>query len=300
LVVFWAPFSYLAALAALYVCAAIIFLSQVGGLDLSGRRWAETLVYAFCTGTAVYLLDRVKLLDRFLDPADKAAHPGRYAFLARRLGLVRALVLALLLASMAVGVRVSWFAPVISIGACAGVLVYAGRPRTGRDRIKDRLTLKNAYVAAGITAFSVVLAYFGAYSVNPRRLPPVPADGLHVARLAAAGVYLFARVWADAALCDLDDEAADRDFGTSTLPTWLGRRRAWTTAMGVRLVLAALLLASPMIPWTTRAVWAVVTALSSSTLRLARPRHVRDWVDARFVLEALAVWLVLRMMGQTS
>src|SRR5436305_54265 len=73
--------SYLAVLPAMYVVAAVVCFSQLGGLRIRPSRWLETAVYAFCTAAAVYLFDRVKLAPRFLDPADRAAHPARYAFI---------------------------------------------------------------------------------------------------------------------------------------------------------------------------------------------------------------------------
>jgi 4-hydroxybenzoate polyprenyltransferase len=115
--------------------------------------------------------------------------------------------------------------------------------------------------------------------------------------VAGAAGLLFVRVLADAALCDLDDESADRAHRTGTLPVWLGRYPAWNAAMGLRLASAAGLLIPYGGPVRARVLWAAVTVASSVALRAWRPARVRDVVDTRFALEALVVTAALAAWG---
>src|SRR4051794_14870771 len=86
--------SHLALWASLYVTGAVVCFGQVAGIGFAvalDQRHAVALAYAFSTAAAVYLLDRVKVRDRWLDPADREAHPNRHEFLARNAPKVRAL-----------------------------------------------------------------------------------------------------------------------------------------------------------------------------------------------------------------
>ncbi len=287
--------SHLSVFAAAYVAGAVVCFAQLADVRMPGRAWALAIPYALGTAAAVYLLDRVKLGERLLDPADRLAHPSRSVFLEKRQSAVRLAILLLLLASMLPGAAISPYLPMLSIGACVGVLAYAGRPRGRRDRIKDRIGLKNTFVAAGITAFSMLVILLAAspeLAHQPWRLP-----GTVSLAHGASSIYLFVRVFADAALCDLDDEHADREHGTRTLATGLGRSCAWTVAMLIRLTLSVCILAVPEAPLASRTCWAVLTAGSSILLRLRRPERVRDWVDSRLAIEAVIAALVLRALG---
>src|SRR5689334_4858757 len=112
--------SHLALWASLYVTGAVVCFAQVFGLEARAETLAWMLGYSFCTATAVYLLDRVKLRDRWLDPADRAAHPHRFEFLARNSAKVRVLAAVMALASAAVGCMLSPLAPVLTLAACVG------------------------------------------------------------------------------------------------------------------------------------------------------------------------------------
>ncbi|MCC6677654.1 MAG: hypothetical protein IT436_10965 [Phycisphaerales bacterium] len=284
--------SHLAVWSGLYIAAGVYCFADLARLWPSttpGRR-AHLLAFAFCTAAAVYLLDRVKLADRWLDPADDAAHPHRFRFLARRSRAVRILSGLLLLVAAVLGFFISPLAPALVLAAATGVIAYAGRPRRARPRIKDVFLLKNFYVAAGITGFAALI------TILSQSADPLGSIRSHAAAIAASAAHLIVRVWADAALCDLDDEAADRAFGTATLATGLGRARAWNTAMSVRLLLALALITIIPGPRRSCIAWAIVTAVSSVALRLAQPSRVREWVDARFAAEALAVWAVVHII----
>lgn len=282
--------SHLAVWPGAYLVGAVACLAQVAGVDalVSTRAAIISAGFVFCTAAAVYLLDRVKLRDRWLDPADAQAHPDRYAFISTHTKLVRWLIVILLAKAAILGFLLFEWAAVIPLIAVTGVLIYAGRPRAARPRPKDILLLKNAYVALGITGFSLLVVLAAA----------TPQSGFadlwhgalaHLLPLTLSCAHLFVRVLADAILCDLDDEAADRSFGTDTLPNQLGRARAWNIAFAMRLCAAAALLLTPALPFWPRVVWASVTVASSIALRLIAPIRVRDWVDARLAIEAAVV-----------
>jgi 4-hydroxybenzoate polyprenyltransferase len=278
---------HLAVWAGLYAGAAVPCFAQVAGLSLHPRSLGLALAFVVPCGIAVYLLDRIKLRDAWLDPADAEAQPGRMAFLSARTGPIRTAMIVLLATATAAGAALAWWMALLPWLACAAVFVYAGRPRAARPRPKDVLIFKNATVAAGITACAALAALAAAGRLS---FPESPAALLPLAFSAA---HLFLRVFADAALCDVDDEAADRAHGTQTLPTALGRRQAWNVAMAIRLALAAALLAIPIGPWPARLAWALVTIASSLALRWPNPRRLRDWVDARFPIEVLIAWLAV-------
>jgi 4-hydroxybenzoate polyprenyltransferase len=287
--------SHLTLWASLYCTGAVVCFAQISGSGLArglDRSWALTLAYAFTTAATVYLLDRVKLRDPWLDPADEAAHPDRFGFLARCASRVRLLAAATGVASVVLGWALSPLAPLLTVGACVGVVAYAGRPRRERARIKDVFLLKNGFVAAGITAFAAVVCVMSAEQGRSREtvLRLVQENW---PLLAFAGAQLFVRVFADAAVCDLDDEHADRSYRTATLPTHLGRWRAWNVAAGLRIALGIVLLATPIGPPGPRMAWGLVTIASTVLLRLWNPRRVREAVDARLALEAMVVWIVL-------
>jgi 4-hydroxybenzoate polyprenyltransferase len=140
-----------------------------------------------------------------------------------------------------------------------------------------------------------VLCVIGSVDVSTVRWWAAIGERLDAVGL--AGVTLFARVFADAALCDLDDEGSDREHGTVTLPTTLGRERAWTVSMWVRIAAAVALWFVPWGPEEARRAWAAVTVVSSVGLRVWRPRRVRDIVDARLGVEAGLVSLILWAMS---
>ena len=300
--------AHLAVWAGLYVAGAVVCLSQIAGLDAAvpfGAR-IRAAAFAFCTAMAAYLLDRVKMFDSWLDPADAQAHPSRFAFLASHSIRVRVLSLLLLVVAVWLGMDLLAWGAIVPVLAVAGVLVYAARPRGSRPRPKDIVLLKNAYVAAGITGFAAVVA--------TAAVRPVGGDGeggtglgtlweiavAHAVPLGFSCAHLAARVFADAVLCDLDDEDADRRHGTGTLPTHLGRVRAWNIALGVRFGIALAVVLIPVLPAPARLAWAAVTVASSVALRLAAPARVRDWVDARLPMEAASVAVILALERSAS
>lgn len=265
----------------LYALGAFMFIAQVSG---SGPgvlpRW-EALAAVFLTVTAVYALDRAKLRDAWLDPADLAAQPERFEFIRIHSWAIRVLALAMLLAAAVVGARLSAWAPAVVAMSAAGVVAYAGKPRTDRSRIKDVLGLKNAYVAVGMTMFvlAVTLASSGE-RVPLRWNPRIPA-------LLIVSVILGIRIVLDAAMCDIDDAPTDSQFGTATWATTLGKERLWVWAGLLRVVLVAALLLAVPLPWRARASWAGAMTIGTVALRWPRWPRLRDPVDLRFVSEAI-------------
>ena len=263
-----------------------------GGREPAPRiRW-EAVAWVLLTGISAYALDRVKLRDAWIDPADVHGQPRRYGYLRPRARMVRMLAFAALVSGTVIGMRVTPSAPVAAISAVCGVVCYAPGPRRGRARLKDVHGLKNLYIAAGITGFAVIAAVAGASPIGTvAEMWRVAAA--HAAPIACAAALLAVRVAVDAALCDLDDEESDRRFGTATLPVTLGGRRAWIYTGVARAFLALATLVAWPCPWRARVVWATVGVAGIAVLRLRRPERIRDPVDLRLAIEALAATVLL-------
>lgn len=288
-----------AVLAGLYVTGATAFYAQVSGLDelLSAKSMGLAGGTVFCTTVGVYLLDRAKLRDSWLDPADVQSHPRRQAFILRHARALRVAYAVLLIAAGWLGSQLMPFGWALPLLAFAGVLVYAGQPRAARPRPKDMLLVKNAYVAVGIAGFAALVTV-AATTPGTSLAAMHDTVSAHAVPLLLASAHLSLRVLADAILCDLDDEHADRRFNTRTLPVHVGRMRAWNAALAVRLGSAAALAAIPLLPLWPRLGWALVTVVSSILLRVAAPSRLRDWVDGRLSVEAVLVGAALWLRGR--
>jgi 4-hydroxybenzoate polyprenyltransferase len=272
---------HIGAWAGVYVCAAFIFVSQIAGLTQLWPRWDLTLA-VLLIATACYALDRVKLRSSWIDPADEASQPQRFAYLKPRAGWVRTAAVVMLVTGAALGARITPWSWAAAIAAPLGVAAYAPRGRGTRGpRLKDRVWLKNTYVGAGIAGFSVLAALASASGIGF-----VEATRQHLFPLMCAGALVAVRAALDAALCDIDDEETDRRFGTSTPATWLGGRRLWRYAIFARAALTVATLAAWPCPLRARLAWGAAMAAGTVALRARPPRRVRDWVDARFLAEA--------------
>lgn len=274
--------------------ASVICIAQLAGFDaaIAPRAKLTAAGFALCTAVAVYLLDRVKLRDTWLDPADAQAHPERFGFVTRHARLLRILMLSLACIASGLGWLLAPWLALFPLVAVVGVQLYAGRPRARRPRPKDVMLLKNLYVSAGITGFAALVAV--AATIPGADLNVLTATvSSHWLQMVVACAFVGVRVFADAAICDLDDVDADRRFGTRTLAVTLGRTRAWNIALLIRLVSAGAILPATFLPLAPRLAWAGVTIVSSIGLRFASPMHVRDLVDARFAAEAALVSLGL-------
>lgn len=292
-----AVLSHVAVWPSAYLLGAVVCVSQTTGMDRQAGALTRLGAAGFTVSAAaaVYLLDRVKVRDAWLDPADEAAHAGRQAFIAGNSRAIRAAVVVLVGIAAWLGtwiVAAGWIIPLLAV---TGVLVYAGRPRADRARPKDVLLLKNMYVGAGIAGFAGMVSIAAAHP-GGSMAGMLQTARAHAGAVMISCVLLAARVVADAILCDIDDSEADRRHRTATLPNRIGRRRAWDVALCMRLAIAGALAASVALPLWPRVLWAGVTAGTSITLRAAAPARLRDLVDARLAIEAGIVTAILTIM----
>ena len=232
----------------------------------------DVLAFAFLTAMATYLLDRVKLRDADLDPADSLSHPARASFMRAHSGVLRAVVLLASMGAVAVAfVREPIDAVLVPL-ALGGVLFYARSRERYRWRPKDILQLKNVSVAGGITVFALFLLLVH----DEASLFTTLVD----AALPAA--FLLQNVFADAMLCDVDDREADARHGTNTIPVRFGNRRAVASAVGIKASSAlwpALLAIGGGIGWPVALVWMILPAsLTAVIVRTCRGNY-RDAVD---------------------
>ncbi len=272
----------------LYAMAAVCCYLELVGLRRAGEPWASGIIAVGLTTTAIYLLDRVKFRREWIDPADCFALPGRYEFLCRHQRICRFIAIAMLAAGAIFGARVSIFAPIAVCGGALSALLYAGAPRGCFPRIKDLPWLKNLYTAGGLVCFVAAAAF----AINQRFAAP----GWHLQAALAGVALLFARVFLDAALCDVNDEEADRLFGTSTSATRLGgdRARRWATVANM-LIPLTLLMVNP-IPFAARAGWAAAWLGSGALLPVISKEKLADFVDVRFAVEAILATAAIRWL----
>ncbi|USN98941.1 MAG: hypothetical protein H6810_12440 [Phycisphaeraceae bacterium] len=247
---------------------------------------------AFAAGVGVYLLDRAKLRNSWLDPADREAHPERFAFIRDHAGAVRGLAVLLLVGAGAIAAE---FAPprdrgileAVPLVAFAGVVAYAAMPRGSRPRIKDVLIVKNAYVALGITGFAALMSWLWFPAVDP-------VAAWRSWAFAAAVVAI--RVVTDAMLCDLDDLDADARHATRTLPGVLGRARTRDLVLALQLAISLALVLAPLAPMTARVAWGAATAVGAVAIRLWPACRLRDPVDLGLAVQAAVVAAVLGLV----
>ncbi len=278
---------YLAVWNALYACALLLAATHL--LNLAHEPFA--IAGAFFMALGVFLLDRVKPRDSLLDPADEAANPGRFAFHRAHAQTLRALIVISVMTGAACMLFANrHIAAALAILAPVGVLVYGTlRPPTG-VRLKDRPIRKNLTVALALACF----ALFIALGPTLRLSPSIVLDRAPEELCAFAWVALV--VFADAALCDLDDVESDARFGTRTLANTLSERRLWFLALVLQIVAAPLAFWSAALSGATLpfviAWWAIAPPLSIVILRAVKPSHVRDLIDARFAVLGVAAMLV--------
>ncbi|MBX3389518.1 MAG: hypothetical protein KF691_08695 [Phycisphaeraceae bacterium] len=285
--------------AGLYALAAFICFSQLAGLTRAGLlpQW-EAMACVLLTATAVYSIDRVKMFSAWLDPADIEAQPERYKFLSRQPVRVRSFAVALLIAAAIAGARIHSFLPILVVIAAASTVVYAPKPRRRFARVKDRLWLKNAYVAIGMTAFSALIAIAAAYPGTLEQM--AQSAWTERAAILTSFITVTLRILFDAALCDIDDEPTDRRFRTETFATSLGTLRVWNWAGIGRIAIAAGLFLARPLPFVTRVSWSIAMILGMIALRWRHPTRIRDTVDFRFLPEAVFVTVILFFWKRSS
>ncbi|HZW11364.1 MAG TPA: hypothetical protein VFF69_15780 [Phycisphaerales bacterium] len=250
-------------------------------LMLGTRPSAPALGASFCAGVGLYLLDRVKARDQWLDRADADAQPVRHGFLMARRRRIRALawgMLALGAAAAASITPLNLLLPPVGIG---GVIVY-GSVRGRRARPKDVLLVKNLLPGGAIAGLGVTLALES----------PVRGSPPTLAYAAAVGAGLVLVVTADAMLCDLDDASVDRAFGTQTVPARYGRKATWLVAMAMHLGAAAVLLGIGGFAGTlgASAIWAATDLAVTAGLWIWDPPALRDLIDGRLALVGAIAW----------
>ncbi len=280
--------------AGMYVAGAYICFWQLAGAGACGSVpvW-EAIVAVFLSATSVYAIDRVKLSDKLLDPADIAAQPARYAFLTRHTQAIRIGVIVMLLVAMGLASVVSRLLPIVIGLSVVGVFLYAPGPRRSLPRPKDILGLKNLLVAAGVVSLAMVAtALLGPLSradsesfwlVARQRVTPV----------FEATLLLMMRVTIDAAICDVDDAQTDRRHGTQTLATLIGASNAFVVLCTARIAIAGLIIVLATVPMSVRIVWASAGVVSLIVLWARRGKPVRDPVDIALGVEAIVVTLLL-------
>ena len=239
------------------------------------------LAAAFCAGVGLYLFDRVKVLDRWLEPADPMAQPGRFAFLLKHRRLVRAVAWSVLAAGAVAVAAIDARNLVLPPIGLAGILAYS-RVRPGGVRPKDVLGVKNLLPGLAIGGLGVILAW-----QSPGGAPASPGTWWFL----TGGLVLV--ITADAALCDLDDAEADAAHGTSTVTTLLGRRWTWAIALAAHAVAGAGLVVAGALQGRLREPGLLAGTNLAATLILCgtRPGSVRDLIDLKLPLVVAVAWV---------
>lgn len=276
LTLLWHRLSDLAVVSGMYTVGSMAAVYLLVGHAVD---WSVVGAAGLCA-VGLYLIDRVKLRDQDLDPADLAAMPHRYEFLARHTQGIRVGSLGLFaVSSVLFAQHHPWLSALPPLGLIS-VVLYSLGPRHGR-RPKDQLLLKNAIVAAAVVCLGGVVLW--AHGVDPGA--PAPLFTL---------AWLGAVVLGDAALSDLDDSVTDQQFETHTLPNTMGHPKTWIAALLLQAVAGVGLLR--FAPVLEHSFWlAIGVPVSTLGLWLLRPRHVRDLVDLRLPLLAAVVLLAQRM-----
>lgn len=229
---------------------------------------------------AVYTLDRVKLADPWLDPADERADPLRQKRLAAHAKPLR--VLALLAAAASL-VLLAPHHPLLATMpplALGFIWLYAGSPHS--PRLKRSALVKTPFVACAIAGAGVGPPLLAALFTDAP-IPPIRALALAFAALALV-------VAADVALCDIDHQPTDRAAGVRSVPATYGIPAAAGLAAFAIAVATALFVFLDA-PWPVAAVLGLSTLPALMAERTQPPSRHRDWVEWRLVLAA-ALWIV--------
>ncbi|MCH2132414.1 MAG: UbiA family prenyltransferase [Phycisphaerales bacterium] len=269
---------HLAAWVGLYIGGCV----ALAGLLLQSSVPLLAVAVAIPAAMGTYLIDRARPLPGRVDPADAIAHADRAALMIRSGGFIRFAAVVLLALAMVLAMTISPLVVLVIIGAPIGVLVYSHRGTLGRP--KDRLIIKNAFVAVSIVTLVLVLV----------------AAGHQPGAVAVVGSFLLLHIFVDAMLCDLDDRHADSRFGTRTIPNTIGVAATWRIAILVNLFAAGLLLVAA---WLSVLAWppAILLGLSTlaatvvlSTLPVSR---TKDLVDLKLPVAVLVGWIAVSLAG---
>jgi 4-hydroxybenzoate polyprenyltransferase len=265
----------LAFYAGAYEAGLVVFIAHLTGVPLR----LDAVSGVFLLTVAVYLLDRVKPVNAWFDPADAMAHPRRAALLRPHARTLRVVIMVLSIGAAVLLARVHPAMAGIVILAHAGVLAYGSLPK--RPRIKDRFIIKNLAVAGSMTALAFIVA-------APTSLWRV-FDGAHGSLVnhgsqAIAACFCVLHVTADAMLCDLDDAASDRAHGTRTVPSLFGVTTTWLIAILVQVVALAMIVVAAgydVVPRGEPVMMAAALVATTIALWIWSPPRVRDIVDAK-------------------
>ncbi|MEC9374407.1 MAG: UbiA family prenyltransferase [Planctomycetota bacterium] len=272
---------------ALYVAAALIIIQRLIGRHPSPRPALAASLIALAT----YATDRVKLHRIWRDPADEHAHPRRAEFYRVHARPLRIALIIVFLAAAAACWSIHPAAIFLPLGSVTGVILYAG-PRIRGARVKDRLILKNAAVAASIIALCLALIGFDALAADA-------VDALPLAALAAASGIILLQVFTDAVLCDLTDRESDAAHGTRTIPVVRGPRPARWIALALQFVISAAAAAAgfALLTTTPALLFASLTLIGAAILHGVPDRFLRDATDLRLSLVALPLILAHALGG---
>ena len=267
-------FGHLAGWATLYSVGVALVLCTLVNLQYR----VDMLIYVAICAHAGYLLDRVKLRDQQLDPADLMADPQRHHYLRRNLVWIRKLMILEWLIALIVGVTISpLLGGLVFVGVLAG-FAYAGWKPGRISRLKDLSGLKAVPVSGAVVGLATAAVYRG-------DIESLFRESRIIAYLIGIGFIVFG----DAVICDLDDQLSDKQFRTRSLPVMLGR--TWATLVGI----SALILGSGVLLSSNACSGVLVFGSSivlSAVLILILSKHRRDWIDGRLFVIALITALI--------
>jgi len=269
---------YLAVWPALYTLSAAVLLA-----DLVGSERPTILAGTLLTtlSLSLYLIDRVKLADRAMDPGDADTHPKRHAWLWAHRSLARSLAAVAFAVATGAGFLIHPAMALAPLAGQAAVFAYSGlAPKASRSprRVKDLPLLKNLAAAGGLTLLAAIT--LGHLNDPAALTPTVPGAEI-----------LLLLIFADCLLCDVGDEPGDRKHGTTTIPVLLGPRTG-------RLVACVLALSAAFWIWLegerAAATWAIGLGATQVVLAGLPRELLRNATDLRLPLLALAVMLTSR------
>lgn len=296
---------------ALWLGLYFVAVYALAALLLGRHLRMPALIGSFAAGMAIYLLDRLKLSDAALDPADLLANEPRHVFLRQRASLYRMLAWVFVaIGTVAVVAMhpINLILPVVGVG---GVLLYShAKTEPGeqggaddasarvRLRLKDRLMLKNLLPGGAIAGFGTMLAL----QSQGNALESFAVGDVFQWPTVLVAFFLTIVITFDASLCDIEDMDADAAHRTATLPIVLGVRQLWVLATVAQVLAASgLLLAFDMmdLPTFTEPVqrslvlFIITTLVFHSMLALMPQRSIRDLIDLKLPVIVWVLYLSL-------
>ncbi|MEM7227313.1 MAG: UbiA family prenyltransferase [Planctomycetota bacterium] len=269
----------LALVAGCYQAGLVIIVARLVGVPVR----FEAAAGAFLLTVGVYLLDRVKPIDAWIDEADRMAHPRRAAFLLKRTRMLRGVIVVVSIGAAVLLAQLHIALPLLVIAAHAGVLLYGSLPH--RPRVKDRFVLKNLAVAIAMTALAFLLVTIETW----RTLEIVP--------VMVVATFMLLHVMSDAMLCDLDDREADAAHGTATVPVRCGSTFTWGLVALLQTIAMTVLICAGLVeivPIPAATMFGVGLLIGTIALKLWSPMRVRDLVDLKLPLVVLISVLAVR------